>query len=551
MGRREKITFLILVALVVGSGFFGARAVYINATVPAPGHGGEYREAIIGQPRFINPLLATTTTDQSIVRLVFSGLYKYDGNGEVIPDLAESMPQLSDDEKQYTVKLRHDAKWHNDTSVTADDVVFTIKTLQDPAYNSPLRTEWLSTTVDKIDDYTVVFTVKDVSGPFFHNLTLPLISHAIWEQISPNDFLLSQANIEATGSGPYLIREVRKLSQGTIQSIKLESFTNYHNSRANIDVVRLNFYNTTEDVINAIHGKLVDGFGFTPFETNVRLDRSSSAFRTLQTPLPEYQAVFFNLSNRLFQDASVRRALVMATDRDAIIRDVFDGNGQPINGPIPPNLVSGISPATLVYNEAEAAKLLDSVGWRVNTQTGVRTKNNVPLEFTLSTNEYSLNAQTAELLMQQWQKINVKVRLNIQPTKDLTDNLIRPRSFEALLFVETLGADPDPFIFWHSSQAKNPGLNVTGYTSAVADKLISEARATTDQNVRDEKYRQFEALIEQDAPAIFLVQSLYTYTLDTRIQGFSIMSLPDAEDRFYNLPSWYVRERRVLKSSQK
>lgn len=550
MGRRERIALLLLLVLAAANGFFAVKKIYLNTTVAAPGRGGEYREGIIGQPRFINPLLATTTTDQAIVRLVFSGLYKYDGNGVVVPDLADSLPQLSDDEKQYTVKLRQNAKWHNDTAITADDVLFTINTLQDPAYNSPLRAEWLSTTVDKTDDYTVVFTVKDVSGPFLHNLTLPIISKAIWEQVSPSDFLLSQANIEAAGSGPYHIKEVRKLSQGTIQSLKLESFANYYGTRANIDVVRLNFYNTTEDVLNAIHGNQIDGFGFTPFETNIHLERSSSAFRTQQLPLPEYQAVFFNLNHRLFQDPVVRRALLLATDRTNIIQEIFDGNGRLVSGPVPPELVDGITAATDTFNATEAARLLDTSGWRINPQSSIRTKNNIPLEFTLSTNEYDLNAKTAERLVQQWEKINVKVRLNIQPTKELTDNFIRPRSFDALLFVETLGADPDPFIFWHSSQVKNPGLNVTGFSNPTADKLIAEARATTNKEIRDDKYRQFEALIEQEVPAIFILQSLYSYTLANDIRGFSLDQLPNPEDRFYNLPAWYVRERRVLKSSQ-
>jgi ABC-type transport system substrate-binding protein len=232
MGRREKTSLIVLLVLAAANGFMATRTVYLNATVAAPARGGEYREGIIGQPRFINPLLA-------------------------------------------------------DTPVTADDVVFTIKTLQDPSFNSPLRGEWLSTTVDKIDSATVVFTVKDVSGPFFHNLTLPIISKAVWEQVSPENFLLSQANIEAMGSGPYLIREVRKLAQGTVQNMKLEAFTNYYAQRAYIDVIRLNFYNSTEEVLNAIHGKQIDGFGFTPFETNIRLDRSSPAFQTQQVALPE------------------------------------------------------------------------------------------------------------------------------------------------------------------------------------------------------------------------------------------------------------------------
>ena len=546
MGRKEKIVLFTLLVLALSSFLYSVGQVYVRATVAVPTEGGTYREGIIGQPRFINPLLATTDTDQSIIKLVFAGLYKYDQQGEVVPDIAEAMPEITDEGKTYTIKLKS-AKWHNGTPVTADDVVFTIKTLQNPDYNSPRRGEWLSTTVEKADDRTVVFRLKDVSAPFLNNLTLPLISKSVWERISPADFVLSQSNIEAVGNGPYVIKEVRKLAQGTVQTINLESFSDYHNRRAYIDNVKLNFYENAESVLNAIHGKQIDGFGFSPFEQNVRLDESNNEFDITQLPLPQYQAVFFNTANKLFSDVRVRQALLLGTDIQTIIDGVYNGQGKPINSPILAQHVEGIPEATINYNVEQARAQLDAAGWVVNPETNIRTKNGTQLAFTLATNDFNLNAKTAELLAGQWQQLGVKVTLNILPTRELTENLIRPRAFDALLFAQKLGADPDPFIFWHSSQVKNPGLNLSQYANTTADKLMSEARSTTDKAVRDEKYRQFHTVIGADVPAIFLVQNVYSYAIDDMVQGLSLNSLSDSTVRFYNLPDWYIDTQRVFK----
>ena len=171
MGQREKMFFLAMIFLALISGIFAITKLYSTYTTNAPAQGGNYREGIIGQPRFINPLLATTDTDRAIVKLVFSGLYKLDSTGSVVPDLAENMPTVSEDKQLYTVKLKQNAKWHNGTPVKADDVVFTIQTLQNAQYNSPQRSEWQSTTIEKIDDYTVSFKLNSPSAPFLNNGT--------------------------------------------------------------------------------------------------------------------------------------------------------------------------------------------------------------------------------------------------------------------------------------------------------------------------------------------------------------------------------------------
>lgn len=554
MGRREKMVLAVLLVLVATSALYSGGRLYANFTAAVPANGGSYREGIIGQPRFINPLLATTDTDRSIVKLVFAGLYKLDAKGNVVPDMAEGMPTVSENGQEYTVKIKLNAQWHDGTPVTADDIVFTVQTLQNDDFNSPRRTEWQSTKVEKTDNNTVLFKLNAPSAPFLNNLTLSIISQKHWANVSPADFVLSQGNIEAVGSGPYVIKEVRKTSQGAVQSILLESFSDSHNRQAYISNVKLNFYEDIEDVLTAIHGKQIDGFGFSPFDESVRLDESNNEFKITQLDLPQYQAVFFNTSNKLFSDVRVRKALQTGTDIQTIIDTVYNGQGRPINGPILRQHVDGL-PEPVISNNVESAKaMLEAAGWKIDANAdsanfNVRKKNGAELAFTLSTNNFALNTKTAELLAGQWAKLGVKVTLNIQPTKELTENAIRPRNYDALLFAQKLGADPDPFLFWHSSQVRNPGLNLSLYANTTADKLISEARAATDKKIRDEQYRAFQDVISADAPAIFLVQNVFSYAMTEDIQGISLTSLSDTTARFYDLPNWYLDTKRVFQKN--
>jgi peptide/nickel transport system substrate-binding protein len=155
MGKNEKIALGLLTAAALLSLFLSLRNIYYIHTVPEPDFGGSYSEGLLGQPTYINPLLATADPDTSLTNLVFSGLYKYDNNGKLIPDLADGMPQISDDQRQYTINIKRNAKWQNGKPLTADDVIFTIGLLQDPNYKSPLWPLWQATTVTKLSDYSV------------------------------------------------------------------------------------------------------------------------------------------------------------------------------------------------------------------------------------------------------------------------------------------------------------------------------------------------------------------------------------------------------------
>jgi peptide/nickel transport system substrate-binding protein len=543
MGYRERMAVGILAGIGLLSLALSCKNLYVSYTKAVPAHGGQYREGMLGQPRLINPLLASSVTDTTLLRAVFSGLYKYDGNGDLVPDLAESLPVISEDQKNYTIALKSNVKWHNDRPFTADDVIFTIKTLQDPDFKSPLRNDWANTTVEKIDDRTLVFKNRDISGPFVHHLTLPILPKHIWGKVDAANFVLANTNIEAIGTGPYAIKEIRKLPTGKIETITLESFSNYYGGKANIDTVIFVFYDDYETMANALHSRELDGLGLVATDAAIGFARTD--VQKVRLPLPQYQAVFFNVQDKIMSDTSLRQALALATDRQEIIDNVFNGQAQILNGPLVGNQRSPSSVSIADLDQGNS--VLDKGGWKINPATGLRGKRNVPLEVTLTTNDSPINSHTAELIKRQWEALHLTVNLQILPTAELTETVLRPRNFSALLFAQRQGADADPFAFWHSSQIKDPGLNLTGFSNQRADTLISEARSTTEESTRTKNYEEFAKLLTEQVPAVFLNQNLYIYAIDQKVKGISAAYLHDPSFRLYDLPNWYIEERRVWK----
>ncbi len=545
MGRREKIALATLAALAGFSFFASAKNAYYNHTSPAADFGGIYSEGLLGQPTYINPLLARSEPDLSLTKLIFAALYKYDSNGQLAADLADSMPAISADQKQYTVNLKHGAKWHNGKPVTADDVVFTIQTLKDPAYKSPLRALWQSTSVEKLSDYSVKFTTKDISGPFLDNLTLAVLPKGVWNGVDPQSFLLSKVNLEAIGSGPYSIKEIKKLPSGKIQQITLQAYQDYYQGSPKIDQVIFKLYDSEEDILNAFHSREIQGFGFVPLGSDLFIDKNQDQSQVLTVPLPQYQVVFFNLNNKILAGQKVRQALSLATDKRQIINQIFKNNALLPVSPLVFNSDSKIMDSNV--DAAEAKKILDQDGWTVDPKTNIRAKKGVGLEITITTNDSLVNSKAAETLAAQWHNLDIKVNLNILPSKELMDTLIKPRNFDVLLFPQKFGADPDPFLFWHSSQVKDPGFNLTGFADANIDKLITDARTTTDKNIRGAKYTEFNNAITASFAVIFLDQTEYIYTVDKKVKNVASNVLYDPSQRFNNISNWYMVEKRVWK----
>ncbi|HEV8601677.1 MAG TPA: ABC transporter substrate-binding protein [Patescibacteria group bacterium] len=541
--KKDFMTLTILASVFLLSGAFIMMGNFSASEGNLPDFGGEHVEGLVGQPRFINPVLATASAvDTDLSRIIYAQLLKFDKDLNLTADLALEMPAVSPDLKTYTLKLKPNLKWQDGKPLLADDVVFTIQTIQNSEYESPLRSNWSRVKVEKIDDLTVVFTLREVSASFMTNFALGILPKHIWENLSPSNFRLSDDNLKPVGSGPFIVREIKKTPDGTIKSITLKSNDNYYQGRPYLNRVTFKFYPDYDGLLNAYQSKDINALGYLPFDKKAFLDVSDK-FNQYLINLPQYQAVFFNLSkSSAVTDKSVRQALWLTTQRQQIIDDVYLGFAKPAYGPIlPGNLGYNPKVAEMTHNNLdEATQILNKGGWVLDPATNTRVKNKKPLEFNLVTNNFVLNVKTAQILQEYWSKIGATIHLVIVSPSDLEQQYIRPRNFDALLFAENTGADPDPFSYWHSSQAKDPGLNFSGFSNAEADKLLTAGHQTNDVNVRNQNYQQFQLIITDAIPAVFLDSAVFVYNVPKKVKGMEFTTIIHPSERFWNIQNWYI-----------
>jgi len=523
--------------------------------IEKPDYGGSYTEGIVGSPQYINPIFCQTNdTDRDISELIFSGLMKYDSKGNLAPDLAERYA-IGEGGKIYDFFLRKNVFWHDGKPFNADDVIFTFQTIQNPNYKSPLIFNWSGVEIEKIDDWTVRFKLKNAYAPFLNSATVGMLPKHIWVNMSPAEFLLAETNLKPIGTGPYKFKKFEKDRLGSIKTLYLEADKNYYPGKPYIKNITFKFYINEEAMINAYNNGTIKGLGFITAQNKLQLKNYKRKLNIRPLKLPRYFAVFFNQSkSKALSDKTVRLALNYATNKQEIIDKILNGAGETVSSPIPKG-VFGYSAGTKIYDFAleHANNLLDAAGWNKNEEAGIREKvvkkgeSPTPLEITIITTEWPELQRVAEILQEQWSKIGAKIEVKILNIAEIQQDYIRPREYQALLFGEVLGAEPDPFPFWHSSQKRDPGLNLALYDNTNADKLLMEARAIFDSEKRKEKYEEFQKLVVEDVPVVFLYNPYYLYPVSKKIKGIEIENISIPSKRFSGIENWYIETKRVKK----
>ena len=147
-----------------------------------------------------------------------------------------------------------------------------------------------------------------------------------------------------------------------------------------------------------------------------------------------------------------------------------------------------------------------------------------------------------------WEEIGVKTDIEPVQANQIQADIIKPRNFEALFYSQIVGADPDLYVFWHSSQRNDPGLNIAMYANMAVDKILEEARTITDKNKRREKYLQFQKEITKDTPAVFLYSPRFIYLIPKSLKGIKgIKSITVPSERFSQIYKWYIKTDKVWK----
>lgn len=549
----EKAVFYFFVCLFATSSLFLLYKVNNAYLVEVPLKGGSLTEGVVGNPRFINPVLAISEADKNLTTLVYSGLVRMTPEGSVANDLADSVI-LSEDGLTYTAHIRPDAVFQDGHPVTADDVEFTIKKIENTALKSPQFADWAGVAVNKIDDQTISFTLSKPYISFIDNLTMGILPKHIWNNVTDDEFYFSQFNSLPIGSGPYKIENVERNPGGIPDYYDLVPFKEYVAGEPNIGHMIFRFYPSQTDLLNAYDNGDIDSLsGFSPEDAQ---ELKNSHTKILSAPLPRIFGVFFNQNqSKALLDKTVRQALDMSAPKDEIVDEVLDGYGTPIDGPLPAGTYAWTSQRStttpLAEKVSEAQAMLSEDGWTKNSETGILEKKTndgtLTLSFSISTGDAPELKAVAQKLKDSWEALGAKVDVLVFEPGDLNQNVIRPRKFEALLFGEVVGRDADVYPFWHSSERNDPGLNIALYTNSKVDKLLENARTAKDLADKEAAYKTFDQEIRSDVPAVFLYTPSFLYLAPSKIHAESLGKLGIPQDRFLGIKDWYIETNKVWK----
>ncbi|MFZ5364792.1 MAG: ABC transporter substrate-binding protein [Patescibacteria group bacterium] len=562
LSKTESLLIKIIAPLLVFAVMALAVNLYwINSYVSAAA-GGEYTEGLIGSPQYINPVLAQTNdVDLDLSYLIFSGLLRFDPSQGLVPDLASSI-QISDDQKEYTLSLREGLSWDDGEKLTVDDVIFTVDRIKDPKAKSPLIFNFSGVSVERIDDRTVKFKLEEVFAPFMESLTVGILPEHVWIDIPAENMNLAETNIKPVGCGKYKVKSIYKEKNGAVKIISLTKNKLYHGQQPYIETLTFKFYPDFTSAIDALNNKNIEGISYLP-EKNKSDIFNNRSLNFYQFSLPQYIALFINLNvAEILKDKNVRQALASGVNKNEIVESIYQNSAIAIDSPILEGFI-GYNQDIKKYgfDIEQAKKILDDAGWKLSaypTSEGsdpypfqVRKKGDQFLELAITLPAQTEYEKIAKSIQQSWQQIGVKTNLEILDAAQIQRDKIKDRNFGILLYGEILGTDPDPYPFWHSTQCKHPGLNLSCFKNAKADKLLEEARKTTNTEDRQTKYVEFQNIIAEELPAIFLINTTYTYPISKKIQGIETHQIIMPAHRYAGISDWYVNtDRRLGKKSE-
>lgn len=550
-----------LVIVLIGLALVGV-VLYNQAqgvrTVLEPAAGGTFIEGVVGEPTNLNPLLISPgPADHDLKALLHASLIRFDARGIPVPDLAQSWAVTSEG-TAYTFVLRPDLQWSDGQPMNIDDVIFTLRLLQDPDFPGPADQNalWQSVNVVKLNETTLKIELPDPFAPFLDYMTFGVLPEHALPGVTAAQLTAQPFNFDPVGAGPFMLERLERDDAGRITEAVLRPNAFYHGDVPFVGEMRLRFFGSYEAAWQAYVDDEIIALGGVPPEL---LPAAFSAADTniYSGRLPSYDLVLLNQGNEalgFFQDKKVRQALLAGINRQRLIDDLLLGQAVLATGPILPgtwayndNLIP------VVYDPGQAAGLLDEAGWRIpddalpGTADYVRQKDDQVLAFTLSVPDTDYHQQVSAVIVAGWQALGVRVEVDTVSVDDIYDTLLLPRAFEAVLLNFDFAGypDPDPYPFWHQTEIES-GQNYSGFENRAISELLEQARVIASLNDRAQLYRAFQARYTDETPAILLWYPVYTYVVDARVRGVRLGALNMPSERFNSLGDWYIVTRRVI-----
>lgn len=477
------------------------------------------------------PLLASDSASGEISGLIFNGLTKYDKDIKIIGDLAESW-EVKRNGLEIIFHLRKNVRWHDGVEFTADDVVFTYKTVTDPKVPTPYGSNYGPVEkVEAVDKYTVRVTYKEPYAPALESWGMGIIPKHILEG---KDITSEEFNRKPIGTGPYRLKE-----WVTGQKIVLEAFDDYFEGRPNINryIARIIPDQATTFLELKFGG--IDYMALTPPQYKLQTDTPlfKRYFQRFRFPAFGYTYLGYNLQDQRFADKRVRLALSHAINKKDIIDGVLLGYGTPCTGPFPPeSWAYNPEVKDIEYNPEKAKRLLIEAGWRIG-KDGIFYKNGRPFRFTVLVNQANdVRIKTAQIIKENLKKIGVIMDIKVLEWQAMLHEFIDKRRFEAVILGWALSRDPDIYDIWHSSKTKEGEFNFISYKNEEVDRLLIEGRKTFDIEKRRRIYHEIHRILAEEQPVTFLFVPDALPVLHKRFKGVEKAPL----GIWYNFINWYV-----------
>jgi peptide/nickel transport system substrate-binding protein len=512
------------------------------ATAPKPAGGGTAVEALVGAAGVLNPLFEAGASTRDVDSVIYQGLTTIDAQQNVIGLLASTWT-ISPNHLSYTFAVREGIKWADGVPFTVDDVLFTFHVMQDLEYQQPGADSWRQVGVAAAGPGKVIFTLKAPSASFPLALHIGIIAKHLFDGLSPPQIAASQfSGVRAIGTGPFKVSAISPLAITLIRNT-------FANPQPYLDHLIFRTYssNPATDpqaaIDGVVHGAADLVGGLEPQEVGTLLRRSDMTVQDVRT----YTDVFVSLNNegpgkQFFIDPKVRLALTQAVDRQKIIGNVISGRGDPDPGPIPTAdwAYSAAANAKYPYDRLTAVKALESAGWTLAPGAKVRTKGGVPFKVELVTVGSFPNRQIADSVASQLLAVGVMVVVKPVTSSALVQTYLVGRNYQMALVAFDVGPDPDQYSLWHTGADRNALNFAYAHGWGVIDQDLEVGRAAVDQSARLAAYIDFQMLIADAAPAIFLYTPHYDYAISQRVHGVRLNSVIEPGDRFQYVTQWYV-----------
>lgn len=477
-------------------------------------------------PYTLDPAAANESLSAGYILQIFSGLLKFDSNLEPVPDIAESMPDISPDGLTYTFHLRRDVKFQNGAPVTAADFQYSWERAASPATNSPTAGTYLGdivgvndvltgkakqiSGVSVIDDYTLELTIDSPKSYFLYKLTYP------------PSFVVQKNNVSSganwwqkpVGTGPFKMQEWVKG-----ESFILARNDRYYGDKAKIDRVRMVLNSTNSDMDLFETGQVDIASPSVAYYDRIT-DRDEPFYNQLYiSPELSIDYIGFNCRQSPFDDASIRKAFSLAIDKGKIVSLIYREMANKAAGILPPGMpgyneeLSGLE-----FDINQARELIKASKYGDVSQ--------LPQVTLTVPGAGGYTGPMVQALVYQW-KQNLGVDVNVRQLEPEVYNSGLPLEMDQMYYFGWIADYPSPQDFLDILFSSGSSYNYGGYSNPAADSLIQQANQESDQNRSLALYRQAEQQIVNDAPCMpltfgenYLLVKPYVQNLSVNALGF-------------------------------